>query len=107
MIKILNDTSIEVISVSNIYRNLDNDEYELIRENTTCKKSLNIYDITEVSQVLSDYGYPLTYRTQLDIRMKDPITVIGKYQDFRDIIFKQSNKNKIGYEHNKHNSSTV
>lgn len=94
MIKLLANDAIEVITIKDTYRINEietskgiQEEYILVQKDSQSKKCIRLMDITEVSQLVSDYGYPISNRTQLDIRMKDPIVVVGRYQDFKNIVF--------------------
>lgn len=118
MITKINDYVIEVTTVKDTYA-LDEletpdgvvEQYRLIQKDTKAKKCIRLMDIEDINQVISDYGYSVSNRTQLGIRYRDPIIVIGKYSDFKKAIFedKQDYGGSIGfrYEHSKNNRTQV
>lgn len=106
MIKLLNNDAIEVITIKDKYRVIEietpegiQEEYELLAKDIKSKKCIRLIDITEVSQLVSDYGFTISNRTQLDLRMKDPIVVMGQYEDFKKLVFgKTDYSTTIGFK---------
>ena len=91
MITVLNNDTIEVEEL------LDNDY--------TAKRCIKTYNVTDIMEVISNRGFRVSNRVQLDMLNKNSIIVVGRYQDFKELIFntKINYSTNIGYKKHEYN----
>jgi len=89
--KYKNTDYIEFYSVSDVYDKGDNDEYHLVKRAVKTKEKVWKYDIAYVREVFNSKGNVRRQRTEIGVRNRDPIVVLGRYRDIDPIVFNTNN----------------
>lgn len=94
---------IEVTTVSDVYKTIEIDkdgetieDYELVKSNVKSKRVIWKSEISGIEQVISDKGNLKRNQVKIELKYKDPITIIGKYDEIFKTLFKQP---KQEYKH--------
>lgn len=82
-----NKDYIEFYSVNDVYTKGTDDEYKLVKKGVTTREKVWKNEIAYVREVFNTKGNIRRQRTEIGIRSKDPIIVMGRYRDINPIVF--------------------
>lgn len=100
--KYKNEEYMEFYTVSDVYKTVDTaegEDYVLVKKDVKCKEKVWKAEITYIREVVNTQGNIRRQRTEIGLRYKDPIIVLGRYRDINDVVFTtSSNYKNIGFK---------